>query len=300
MCFIQSVSYQRFLCVLHPQILATTAADNIHRVTINAANDMLSESELQTVITSLSGTQQPLLPGNLRPSPHSALLAPDTPPSSESARQEGRSLPMSIEPELVDSGALSNSPTPHGVDIVQEPPSLLVDSGQSYQNLPISISTAQGPTTSLLASTQGGSQNSTNTHRGSQNFSLSASPQGGSQVSSSLLTNTQEGREGALSLLPTTQFQQSEEPTQLSNMLVETANTMGPDQYIIQTTPLMELATSAHTVTINPSATTAVNLTGIAHQGAELQVANSNRLSSELTPISATLEQGSSQDKAYS
>jgi hypothetical protein len=73
-------------------------------------------------------------------------------------------------------------------------------------------------------------------------------------------------------------------------MLVETAD-IGPEQYVVQTTPLMELATSAHTVTINPSATTAVNLTGIVHQGMELQVANSNRLSSELTPINATLQQ---------
>ena len=76
---------------------------------------------------------------------------------------------------------------------------------------------------------------------------------------------------------------------------------MGPDQYIIQTTPLMELATNAHTVTINPSATTGVDLTGNSHRGAELQVANSNRLSSELTPISAALEQEPSQDdKTYS
>ena len=328
------------------QILATTSADSIHRVTINAANDMLTESELQTVITSLSGSQQPLLPGNLRSSPHSTLLAPDMPPSSSSGQREARSIPMSIEPELVEQGALQNSPTSHGVDIMQEAPSLLVDSRQSFKSLRSSISKSQGSqsTSSFLANTQGGGQNSSSlsastqgvsqissqgagqmsssllasTQGGSQNSpSLLASTQGGSQMSSSLLASTQGGGQNSpsllastqggsqissslltstqgapLSLLPTTQFQQTGqlETTQLSNMLVETAD-IGPEQYVVQTTPLMELATSAHTVTINPSATTAVNLTGIVHQGMELQVANSNRLSSELTPINATLQQ---------
>ena len=239
-----------------PQVLATTATGNIHQVTINAANDMLTEPELQTAITSLSSAQS-LHPGNLRPSPHPSLLPPAMSLSSTSRQREVTSTPMVIEPELVDSGALQHSPTPE--ETIEN---LLADSREGVQNPPLRVPSSRGSV----------------------------------QNAPSILTGTQGDSQNIPPLLPTTQIQLEQLEPQLSNMLVQTSDSIGPEQYVIEPTPVLELVSAAaHTVTINP--TTAVNLSSrIIQQEVALPVSKSNQLSSTLTPIDA-LEQSTSQGK---
>ena len=224
-------------------MLPTTTGDNIHRVTINAAHDMLSEPEL---ITSLSG-------GTSRPSPHPSLLAPTTPltsssPSSSQQRREVTSIAMAIEPELVETGTLQSSPP--GEEAVQDDTSLLETGGNIPPRGPNSVQ--HGP---------------------------------------SLLSNTPGGRIRPLSDRQEVSLSQTRDFQQLEPLMPDIDNTMVvPEQYVIQTTPLLDLVSSSHTVTANPStalSTTAVDLTGLVQQGVGLPVAKSD----QLTPINATLEQ---------
>ena len=95
------------------------------------------------------------------------------------------------------------------------------------------------------------------------------------------------------------QFQQLDQlDSQLSNILVQTAadSNMGmrPEQYVIQTTPLVDLVSNTHT-NINPSSTvlsaadSSIDLTGSGFK-------TSSCLSTTLTPINATLEPSTSME----
>lgn len=230
---------------------------------------MLSESELQSAITSLSNTQS-LTPGNLRPSPHPSILGPAV--ALSSGQRDMTSMSMGIEPELVEPAALQHTPSSHGLP--DEDPTILVDSRKKDQSSSLPSSDGSTPS-SLLSTTQQPSQNVP-----------------------SLLSNTQGppplishgGQPATLSTDQMRQFQQLEQlEPQLSNILQSTE----ADQYVIQTTPILELVSSAGAQTDPRSlpTTAAVHLPNIV-QGVELPVAKSNQLNPTIAPIDATLEQG--------
>ena len=263
------------------QVLTSSSTDNIHRVTINAANDMLSESDLQTTITSLSGTQPLQHQTRPRPSPHPSLLAPATPILS--SQHHVTPIPLVIEPELVEPGAL------------QGPSSLTVAEG-AMQNLPSLLTHTRHeavrdltPLASVVASTQGSVQNP------SSSSSLLANMQGGEAQNAPLLLSTAQVRQ-------LHQLQQQLEP-QLSNILVQGSDGgVGPEQYIVQVSSALDIGTATtsgtHTVTLNPSSqshASTVRLSSLVPQGAGLPVvAKSNQLSGTMltpTPIDATLQQ---------
>lgn len=249
--------------------MASCDADSIHRVTINAANDMLSESELQSAITSLSNTQS-LTPGNLRPSAHPSILAPAAPLST--GQRDITSVSMGIEPELVESAALQHSPS-HGLP--DEDTTMLVDSRKKAPNSTLGIPRSEVSASSILSSTQQASQTVP---------SLLSNPQGPPPLIS------HGGSHTTLSTDQMRQFQQLEQlEPQLSNILQST-DSIEPDQYIIQTTPILELVSRAGSRTDPRSLPTsaAVDLPSIV-QGVELPVAKGNPT---ITPIDATLEGG--------
>ena len=248
-------------------MLTSCDADSIHQVTINAANDMLSESELQSAITSLSNTQS-LTPGNLRPSPHPSILAPAAPLST--GQHDMTSMSMGIEPELVEPAALQHSPSSHGLP--DGDPTMLVDSRKKAQDSTLGIPSSEGSASAILSSTRQASQNVP---------SLMSTPQGPPPLIP---------HGGSHTTLSTDQFQQLEQlEPQLSNILQST-DPIGPDQYVIQTTPILELVSSAgtHTDPRSLPTTAAVHLPSIV-QGVELPVAKGNPT---ITPIDATLEHG--------
>jgi hypothetical protein len=190
------------------------------------------------------------------------------------------SVPMVIEPELVETGALANSPSP-----------------SSSHDL-LDDSTADSATRGLLAGEHVSTQPVADPRSHGPNIQTSSSvPLAVSSASADILTHRVSQVGGASAAVSTAQLQQLHhqlEP-QISNILSQTGTDGSdePEQYVVQTAPLLELVSSAHTVTINPTsaAVSNGNLTSIVQTGAEIPVATSNQQSSStLTPINAALD----------
>ena len=254
------------------QVMETT--DSIHRVTINAANDMLSDSELHSAISSISSSSRE----SLRPASSLLSSLPPSSSSSSSASQLRRSMtsvPMVIEPELVETGALANSPSP-----------------SSSHDL-LDDSTADSATRGLLAGEHVPTQPVAS--HGQSVQTSSSVPLTVSSTSADTLTRQVSQGGGGGGTVSTAQLQQLHhqlEP-QISNILSQTGTDGSdePEQYVVQTAPLLELVSSAHTVTIHPTSAAGGNLTSIVQTGAEIPVAMSNQQSSStLTPINAALD----------
>lgn len=279
-------------------VSSTTATDNIHHVTINAANDILTDTELQSAITSLSNEQPGglhLPSSSLSSSSSFDLLSSSTSTSSSLVRpQTVLSIPMVIEPELVEPGALGNSPSSvHGLldDTVSSGTSqLLLGRGSSGSLNTRTITTANSQGLTLSAASV----------RSIDNHSIIAQNLGHSTLGGG-------GVGGGSSNTPLREFRQLDQlDPQMSNILVQTGTE--PEHYVIQTTPLLELSASntAHTVTINPSGGGTIsdpsvpNLGVIAQNNAGVPVTRDRgELGRRLViPNSATLE-SSPQDPTY-
>ena len=186
------------------------------------------------------------------------------------------SVPMVIEPELVETGALANSPSP-----------------SSSHDL-LDDSTADSATRGLLAGEHVSTQPVADPRSHGPNIQTSSSVPLAVSSASDILTHRVSQGGGAVSTAQLQQLHHQLEP-QISNILSQTGTDGSdePEQYVVQTAPLLELVSSAHTVTINPTsaAVSNGNLTSIVQTGAEIPVATSNQQSSStLTPINATLD----------
>ena len=262
--------------------MEASSTDNIHRVTINAANDMLTESELRSAITSLSSGDPP----SLMAAP--SLLAP-LPPSSSS--RLGR-VAMAIEPELVEPGALANSPPPSHDDPVPSHSSAELLRGRRNKQIetqPTANSLALSTQTPLSVLTPSELSSSLSLPRGAGSAAV--------PISSTASDPLQErGRVSTSAQMRAFQQLQQLDP-HISNILVQTGveGAVGPDQFVIQTTPVLELVSSSHTVTINPSGVVSYGNPGgvVSGKGAGIQVSKGNQSSSTLTPIDAA------QDSTY-
>ena len=275
--------------------MGATSTDSTHRVTINAATDMLTEEELHSAIHSLSSSATA---GTAAAPPLSLSL----PQASSSGLGRVTSVSMVIEPELVETGALPNSPSPssshgHLDDAVSAPTGELVVGGSdqirpanSLQGLVTHTPTAQlqvlGRSSGQPLSLSGGVATA-------KPFHLAGSRRDDRLV-------RERGREGITTATELREFEQLEQlDSQISNILVQSAagGGAGPDQYIIQTTPILELVSSsaAHTVTINPSS----GIISDGNQGGLPRRVTGSRVSQAFTPINATHGPPRQQDSTF-